>query len=116
MALTDFAIIRRSMLGRTFSTVTTVLTVAVAVALMLTLLSLRDSGRQAFERGTGNMDFLISRDPSALVSVLNGVYYANPPQQVIPWAKYEQIANNPRYFFFDADGDTSIATIVRADS
>ena len=107
MALTDFAIIRRSMFGRMFSTVTTVLTVAVAVALMLTLLSLRDSGRQAFERGTGNMDFLISRDPSALVSVLNGVYYANPPQQVIPWAKYEQIANNPRYFFFDADGDAS---------
>lgn len=107
MALTDFAIIRRSMFGRMFSTVTTVLTVAVAVALMLTLLSLRDSGRQAFERGTGNMDFLISRDPSALVSVLNGVYYANPPQQVIPWAKYEQIAGNPRYFFFDADGDAS---------
>lgn len=107
MALTDFAIIRRSMFGRMFSTVTTVLTVAVAVALMLTLLSLRDSGRQAFERGTGNMDFLISRDPSALVSVLNGVYYANPPQQVIPWAKYEQIANHPRYFFFDADGDAS---------
>jgi putative ABC transport system permease protein len=107
MALTDFAIIRRSMFGRMFSTVTTVLTVAVAVALMLTLLSLRDSGRQAFERGTGNMDFLISRDPSALVSVLNGVYYANPPQQVIPWTKYQQIANNPRYFFFDADGDVS---------
>ncbi|XOV75243.1 MAG: hypothetical protein ACFHWZ_17730 [Phycisphaerales bacterium] len=65
MALTDFAIIRRSMFGRMFSTVTTVLTVAVAVALMLTLLSLRDSGRQAFERGTGNMDFLISRNPGA---------------------------------------------------
>ena len=107
MALTEFAIIRRSMFGRMFSTVTTVLTVAVAVALMLTLLSLRDSGRQAFERGTGNMDFLISRDPSALVSVLNGVYYANPPQQVIPWTKYQQIANNPRYFFFNADGDVS---------
>ncbi len=105
MALTDFAIIRRSMFGRTFSTVTTILTVAVAVALMLTLLSLRDSGRQAFERGTGNMDFLISRDPSSLVAVLNGVYYANPPQQVIPWAKYQQIANDPRYFLFDADDD-----------
>jgi len=105
MALTDFAIIRRSMLGRMFSTVTTVLTVAVAVALMLTLLSLRDSGRQAFERGTGNMDFLISRDPSSLVSVLNGIYYANPPQQVIPWAKFQEIANNPRYFFFDPDDD-----------
>src|SRR5690606_39042511 len=84
-----------------------ILTVSVAVALMLTLLSLRDSGRQAFERGTGNMDFLISRDPSALVSVLNGIYYANPPQQVMPWAKYEEIAGNPRYFFFDADEDPS---------
>ncbi|MFG0292328.1 MAG: ABC transporter permease [Phycisphaerales bacterium JB050] len=112
MALTDFAIIRRSLFGRMFSTVTTIITVTVAVALMLTLLSLRDSGRQAFERGTGNMHFLISRDPSSLVSVLNGVYYANPPQQVIPWAKYEQIANEPRNFLFDADDDPSNDTEV----
>ena len=44
MAMTDFTIIRRSMLSRLFSTLTTTLTVAVAVGLMLVLLSMRDAG------------------------------------------------------------------------
>jgi len=90
MALTDFTIIRRSMTARLFSTVTTVLTVAVAVALMLVLLSMRQSGRKAFERGSGNMHLLISADSNALTAVLNGIYYANPPQRPIAWPKFNE--------------------------
>lgn len=91
MAMSDFTIIRRSLTGRMFSTVTTVVTVAVAVGLMLVLLSMRDAGRQAFERGSGNMELLISRDASPLVSVLNGVFYANPPARPIEWTKFEEL-------------------------
>ncbi|MEM1071243.1 MAG: ABC transporter permease [Planctomycetota bacterium] len=93
MALSDTTIIRRSMSSRMFSTVTTVLTVAVAVALMLTLLSMRDSGRRAFERGTGNMHLLISGDASPLVSVLNGIFYADPPARPIDEAKFNELRN-----------------------
>jgi len=96
MALTDATIIRRSLLGRLFSTTTTVITVAVAVGLMLVLLTMRDAGRKAFERGSGDMHLLISSDANPLSSVLNGIFYANPPQRAIPYAKYQQVAN-PRF-------------------
>ena len=91
MALTDLTIIHRSMTARLFSTVTTVITVAVAVGLMLTLLSMRDSGERAFERGSGNMHLLVSRDSSPMVSVLNGVFYANAPARPIAWAEYQRL-------------------------
>ncbi|MEM1186102.1 MAG: ABC transporter permease [Planctomycetota bacterium] len=91
MPVTDFTFVSRSLSARTFSTITTILTVAVAVALLLVLLGMRDSGRKAFERGTGNMHLLLSRDASPLVSVLNGVYYAGAPRRPIDWASYQQI-------------------------
>jgi putative ABC transport system permease protein len=90
--MTDFTIILRSLTSRLFSTVTTIITVAIAVGLMLVLLSMSDAGRQAFNRGTGNMHLLVSRDQSPMVAILNGVFYANPPQRPILWDKYEQIA------------------------
>lgn len=90
--MTDWTIILRSLTGRLFSTVTTVITVAVAVGLMLVLLMMRDSGRKAFERGSGNMHLLVSADASPLVSVLNGIYYANPPRRPVSWQKYQEIA------------------------
>lgn len=89
--MTDFTIITRSMTARLFSTITTIITVSVAVGLMLLLLSLRSAGEEAFSRGAGNMHLLISRDSSPLVSVLNGIFYAKAPPRWIEWSKYEQI-------------------------
>ncbi len=94
MSMTDLSIVRRSMTSRMFSTVTTALTVAIAVALMLVLLMMRDAGFKAFQRGSGNMHMLISRDASPLVSVLNGVFYASAPRVPIEWWRYEQIASS----------------------
>ncbi len=95
MAMTDLAIIRRSLTARMFSTCITILMVATAVGLMLVLLSMRDAGERAFRRGAGNMHMIVSRDDSALVAVLNGVFYASPPRRAIEWSKYEQIAVRP---------------------
>ncbi len=92
MALTDFDIIRRSMTARLFSTVTTIATVAIAVALMLVLFAMKDSGRRAFERGSGNMHLLVSRDSSPLVSILNGVFYAGAPSNPIQWQEFQQLS------------------------
>ncbi|MGP1272803.1 MAG: ABC transporter permease [Phycisphaerales bacterium] len=115
MAMTDLTIIRRSMFGRLFSTVTTAITVAVAVALMLTLLSMRDSGRQAFERGTGNMHLLISRDSSPLVSVLNGVFYADPPARPIDRTKFDELSRLPASFMIPVQqGDSYLGMPVLA--
>jgi putative ABC transport system permease protein len=93
MAISDMTIIGRSLSSRLFSTTTTVLMVAMSVALMLVLLTMREAGYKAFERGSGNMHLLVSRDDSALVSVLNGVFHANPPRRPIEWAKYNEIAD-----------------------
>lgn len=98
--ITDLAIVRRSMAVRLFSTVTTVLMVGVAVALMLTLLALRDATRSAFSRGTGNMHLLISADSSPMVSVLNGVFYANPPARPIEWPKFGALSRAAPWEFF----------------
>lgn len=94
MALTDWTIIRRSLTSRWFSTITTCITVGVAVGLLLVLLMMRESGRKAFSRGSGDMHLLISADASPLVSILNGVFYANAPRRPITWAKYEQLGGS----------------------
>jgi putative ABC transport system permease protein len=91
MALTDWTIIRKSMFARLFSTLTTTLTVAVAVGLLLVLLMMRDSGRRAFERGSGNMHLLISADTSPLNSVLNSVFYAALPPRPIQYVAFNQL-------------------------
>lgn len=88
MAMTDLTIVRRSLMIRRLSTLTTVATVGVAVALMLVLLAMRESGRRALERGSGNVHLLLSRDASPLVSVLNGLFYANAPPRAIDWPEY----------------------------
>ncbi len=96
MALSTLTIVRRSLRARLFSTVTTALSVGVAVALMLVLLSMRDSGQRAFKRGSGNMHLLVSADLSPLVSVLNGVFYARAPARALNWTQYLRIAQDPR--------------------
>jgi len=88
MALTDWTIIRKSLFGRLFSTLTTTITVAVAVGLLLVLLMMRESGRRAFERGSGNMHLLVSADSSPLNSVLNSVFYAALPPRAIEYARF----------------------------
>ncbi|MCC6427555.1 MAG: ABC transporter permease [Phycisphaerales bacterium] len=100
MALTDWTIIRRSLTSRLFSTLTTSITVAVAVGLLLVLLVMRESGQKAFSRGSGDMHMLVSADASPLVSILNGVFYANPPRRPITWSKYEQLAKSAPWDYF----------------
>jgi putative ABC transport system permease protein len=90
--MTDWTIILRSLSSRLFSTATTVFTVAVPVALLLVLLTMRESGRKAFERGSGDMHMLVTAEDSSLVAVLNGIFYANPPRRPLPLARYEQLA------------------------
>lgn len=92
--MTDWTIVKRSLTSRLFSSITTVVTVAVAVALLLVLLMMRDAGSKAFERGTGNMHLLVSRDQSALVSVLNSVFYAGAPRAPITEAEFRKLADS----------------------
>ncbi|MFM7050876.1 MAG: ABC transporter permease [Planctomycetota bacterium] len=85
--MSDLKIVLRSLRARAFSSVLVVLLVAVSAGLLLAILSLRSAGERAFARGTGNAHLLVSRDGSPMVSVLNGIFYANPPRAPIDEAK-----------------------------
>jgi len=81
--LTDGQVVLRSMRARPLSTWVTVAMVATGVGLLLVLLGMRSSARTAFDRGSGNVHLLVSSDPSPLVAVLNGIFYANAPAKPV---------------------------------
>jgi putative ABC transport system permease protein len=89
--MSDLSIVLRSLRTRLFSTATVVTLVALSAGLLLAILSLRNAGERAFERGTGNAHLLVSRDGSPLVSVLNGLFYANAPRAPIEAAKLTEL-------------------------
>ena len=92
--MSDFAIVLRSLRARLFSTIVTSLTVAIAVALLLTLQSIQVAGTSAFLRGSGNAPLLVSADAGPLVSVLNAIFYANPPQRALTKAKVDEVVSS----------------------
>ncbi len=89
--MSDLAIVLRSLRLRAFSTAVVVVLVAVSAGLLLAILSLRTAGERAFTRGSGNAHLLVSRDGSPLVSVLNGIFYANPPKAPIDKASLDAL-------------------------
>lgn len=94
--MNDISIVVKSLRSRRLSTVITAASVAVATALLLTMLSLRTASFEAFQRGTGTTHLLVSADSSPLTAVLNGVFYANAPSNPISWAKYQEIKTHFR--------------------
>lgn len=92
--MNDLTIILRSLRTRLVSTIITIATVATAVSILLVLLSLRASAMRAFDRGTGNVHLLVSRDASPLVSVLNGLFYAAPPAKPLMYSEYERLVSS----------------------
>ncbi len=94
MALSDWNIVMRSMRSRWFSTVLTILTVAIASGLMTLLISMRSAGEDAFKRGTGNVQILISKEPGPLASVLNSMFYAEAPGGPILYSQFEELVSS----------------------
>ncbi|RLS66700.1 MAG: hypothetical protein DWH97_03445 [Planctomycetota bacterium] len=92
--MSDLLIVLRSLRLRLFSTIVVIVLVAVSAGLLLAILSLREAGERAFTRGTGNAHLLVSKDGSPLVSVLNGIFYANPPKAPIDEAKLNELRDS----------------------
>lgn len=95
VALTDFAIVRRSLSARLFSTCVTAVLIAVSVGLVLVLLTTRRHAQQAFERGPGNMNILVSATPSPMGAVLESVFYSGLPQNKIEFDKWNSLTGHP---------------------
>ena len=93
MSMSDWNIVTRSMRSRWFSTLLTILTVAIASGLMTLLVSMRSAGEDSFRRGTGNVQILLSKEPGPLASVLNSMFYAQAPGNPILFDEYEQLVS-----------------------
>jgi len=91
--MTDGRLVLRSLLARPTSTIVTAALIAIAVALLLSMSSLREAGRRSFTRGVGNAHLIVSADSSPLVAVLNGLFYANPPRAPLTQAKVSEIVD-----------------------
>ena len=94
MAMTDWTIIKRSMRVRRVSTIVTILLVAVSVALLLVLLSMRHAGERAFSRGSGNTHLIVSRDSAPLLTVLNQLFYKDLPPRSLTWKEFQTLADS----------------------
>lgn len=92
--MNDWTIILRSMRVRGLSTALTAGSVAVSVALMLVLMSMRHAGEQAFSRGSGNVHLVVSRDSAPLMTVLNQLFYKEIPPRAIGWAEFERLRDS----------------------
>ena len=91
--MTDLRLVLRSLWSRPTSTLVTMLLIAIAVALLLSMRSLREAGRRSFTRGVGNAHLIVSAEASPLVTVLNGLFYANPPRAPLSQSKISEIVD-----------------------
>lgn len=67
------------------------MSVAIAVGLMTLLISMRSAGENAFKRGTGNVEILISKESGPLASVLNSLFYAEAPGNSILYSQFQEL-------------------------
>ena len=100
MAMTDLTIVTRSLSSRRLSTAVTALMVAVAVMLMLVLFALHDGARNHFKRGTGNIELLVTAEPSPFISVLNSFFYTSAPAAAMDLASVERFRQGDLSRFF----------------
>ena len=64
--MTDLRLVLRSLRSRPTSTLVTMLLIAIAVALLLSMRSLREAGRRSFTRGVGNAHLIVSAEAEGI--------------------------------------------------
>ncbi|HOK08175.1 MAG TPA: ABC transporter permease [Candidatus Hydrogenedens sp.] len=83
--------------NRKFTTCLTILSVALAVALISSVLTLREETRKRFEEEGQAFDLVVGAKGSPLQLVLSSVYFMDNPTGNIPWSVYEQVKNDSEY-------------------
>ncbi len=83
--------------NRKFTTILTILSVALAVALISSVLTLREETRKRFEEEGQAFDLVVGAKGSPLQLVLSSVYFMDSPTGNIPYAEYEQLKADKEY-------------------
>ncbi len=81
--------------NRKLTTGLTILSVGLAVALISTVLTLRDETRKRFEEEGQAFDLVIGAKGSPLQLVLSSVYYMDSPTGNIPYSDYARLLEEP---------------------
>ena len=91
-----FFLVVRSMRQHALSTLITVLSVALATGLTMSVFSIQHQTRSAFTGGKAGFDAVLGARGSQLQLVLNAVYQLETSPGNIPWSLYQAVKNDPR--------------------
>lgn len=94
--LGTFAMAVRSVLHHRLTSVVTILSVAMATGLVMSVFALQDQSRRAVEQSDGGFDAVLGARGSPLQLVLNAVYHLESSQGNLPWTLYKTIAADGR--------------------
>ncbi len=87
---------RRSLRQHALSTIVTVLSVALASGLVMSVVAIQTQARDAFQSGTGGFDAVLGARGSAVQLVLNTVFHLETSPGNIPWSDYQQLLGDRR--------------------
>lgn len=90
-----FFIVKKSLLQHKLSTVITILSVALAAALVMSVFSIRDQAESAFTGGPNGFDAVLGARGSQLQLVLNTIFHLETSPGNIPWSDYKSLKDNP---------------------
>lgn len=93
--LTLFLIVRKSILDHLFTSLTALISVALATALLISVFSIKDRAREAFTESTYGYNAVVGTGGSELGITLNTVYQMGSSPWEIPWSVYEKLKKDP---------------------
>ena len=88
-------IVSRSLRQHALSTVVTVLSVALASGLVMSVFSIKTQTHEAFTGGSIGFDAVLGGRGSQLQLVLNTVFHLETSPGNVPWKMYQEMKNNP---------------------
>lgn len=89
-------IVRRSLRQHALSTLVTIVSVALATGLVMSVFCVRDQAHDAFTGGTVGFDAVLGARGSPLQLVLNTVFQLETSPGNISWAMYQAVKKDPR--------------------
>ena len=93
--MTPFLLVRRSLSQHALSSTVTVLAVALACGLVMSVFAINDQTRDAFTGGETGFDAVLGARGSQLQLVLNTVFHLETSPGNLPWSLYEAIRKHP---------------------
>ena len=90
-----FTIVRKNLKQRALSSALTTLSIALGVAVTVSILALKEQGRDSFHQ-SAFYDLIVGAKGSKLQLVLNTVYHLDDSPGNIPWSVYEKLKDDRR--------------------